>query len=364
MKTLNVDLGNRSYPIHIGSQLIQKLDIIAPHIHGHQVMIVSNTTVAPLYLEALKNTLADDFQVAEVILPDGEAYKTLDHVNTIFDALLEQRFNRTCTLIALGGGVIGDMTGFAAASYQRGVNFIQVPTTLLSQVDSSVGGKTGVNHPLGKNMIGAFWQPQLVLADTDTLQTLPDRELAAGIAEVIKYGLIRDPEFFSWLESNVTPLKQKEASALKEAIYRSCQNKADVVAQDELEGGIRATLNLGHTFGHAIETEQGYGNWLHGEAVATGLLMATDLSYREGWISAEDNQRTKQLLQAFDLPVVPPENMSAKTFISHMLVDKKVLDGNLRLVLLNSLGSACVTSSFSKENLQQTLTAGKKLGIF
>ncbi|MDX1319530.1 MAG: 3-dehydroquinate synthase [Oceanospirillum sp.] len=364
MQTLNVDLGARSYPIHIGSGLISDASLITPHIRGRQVMIVSNTTVAPLYLEQLKATLADQYQVAEVILPDGEAYKTLDSVNLIFDALLENRFNRTCTLIALGGGVIGDMTGFAAASYQRGVNFIQIPTTLLSQVDSSVGGKTGVNHPLGKNMIGAFWQPQLVLADTDTLQTLPERELAAGIAEVIKYGLIRDPEFFSWLENNVAPLKTKDTAALSEAIHRSCQNKADVVALDELEGGVRATLNLGHTFGHAIETEQGYGQWLHGEAVATGMLMAADLSQREGWLTADDCTRIKKLLAAFDLPVVPPEDMSADTFIGHMLVDKKVLDGNLRLVLMESLGQAVVTDHFSEANLQQTLTAGKKLGDF
>ncbi len=364
MQTLNVDLGDRSYPIHIGSGLISDLSLIAPHIRGRQVMIVSNTTVAPLYLEQLKTTLADQYQVAEVILPDGEAYKTLDSVNLIFDALLNNRFNRTCTLIALGGGVIGDMTGFAAASYQRGVNFIQIPTTLLSQVDSSVGGKTGVNHPLGKNMIGAFWQPQLVLADTDTLQTLPERELAAGIAEVIKYGLIRDPEFFNWLESNVEPLKTKSTTALTEAIFRSCQNKADVVAQDELEGGIRATLNLGHTFGHAIETEQGYGQWLHGEAVATGMLMAADLSQREGWLTSEDCSRIKKLLEAFDLPIIPPADMSADTFIGHMLVDKKVLDGNLRLVLMESLGQAVVTDHFSETNLQQTLAAGKKLGDF
>ncbi|WP_086479543.1 3-dehydroquinate synthase [Oceanospirillum sanctuarii] len=364
MQTLNVDLGDRSYPIHIGGGLISDLSLIAPHIRGRQVMIVSNTTVAPLYLEQLKTTLADQYQVAEVILPDGEAYKTLDSVNLIFDALLENRFNRTCTLIALGGGVIGDMTGFAAASYQRGVNFIQIPTTLLSQVDSSVGGKTGVNHPLGKNMIGAFWQPQLVLADTDTLQTLPERELAAGIAEVIKYGLIRDPEFFSWLENTIEPLKTKDTAALSEAIYRSCQNKADVVAQDELEGGVRATLNLGHTFGHAIETEQGYGQWLHGEAVATGMLMAADLSQREGWLTSEDCSRIKKLLEAFDLPVIPPADMSADTFIGHMLVDKKVLDGNLRLVLMESLGQAVVTDRFAEANLQQTLIAGKKLGDF
>lgn len=364
MQTLNVDLGTRSYPIHIGAGLLKNADLITPHIKGRQVMIVSNTTVAPLYLAQLKATLKDQYQVAEVILPDGEAYKTLDSVNRIFDALLENRFNRTCTLIALGGGVIGDMTGFAAASYQRGVNFIQIPTTLLSQVDSSVGGKTGVNHPLGKNMIGAFWQPQLVLADTDTLQTLPERELAAGIAEVIKYGLIRDPDFFTWLEASVSPLKQKNAAALTEAIYRSCHNKAEVVALDELEGGIRATLNLGHTFGHAIETEQGYGQWLHGEAVATGMLMAADLSLREGWLNTEDCQRIKQLLQAFDLPVRPPADMSPATFIQHMLVDKKVLDGNLRLVLMNKLGQACITSTFSEQNLQQTLTAGIKLGNF
>lgn len=364
MQTLNVDLGDRSYPIHIGSGLISDLPLIAPHIRGRQVMIVSNTTIAPLYLEQLKTTLADQYQVAEVILPDGEAYKTLNSVNLIFDALLENRFNRTCTLIALGGGVVGDMTGFAAASYQRGVNFIQIPTTLLSQVDSSVGGKTGVNHPLGKNMIGAFWQPQLVLADTDTLQTLPERELAAGIAEVIKYGLIRDPEFFSWLENNIEPLQTKDTAALSEAIYRSCQNKADVVAQDELEGGVRATLNLGHTFGHAIETEQGYGQWLHGEAVATGMLMAADLSQREGWLTPEDCSRIKTLLEAFNLPVIPPEDMSADIFIGHMLVDKKVLDGNLRLVLMKSLGLASVTDQFSKENLEQTLNAGKKLGCF
>ena len=364
MQTLNVNLGDRSYPIHIGSGLLSDPELISPHIQGRQVMIVSNTTVAPLYLETLKTKLADQYQVSEVILPDGEAYKTLDSVNLIFDALLENRFNRSCTLIALGGGVIGDMTGFAAASYQRGVNFIQIPTTLLSQVDSSVGGKTGVNHPLGKNMIGAFWQPQLVLADTDTLQTLPERELAAGIAEVIKYGLIRDPEFFSWLENTIEPLKSKESAALSEAIYRSCSNKADVVAEDELENGIRATLNLGHTFGHAIETEQGYGTWLHGEAVATGMLMAADLSQREGWLNAEDSSRIKKLLQAFDLPVAPPENMSADTFIRHMQVDKKVLDGRLRLVLMSTLGQAIVTDRFSEANLQQTLLSGKKLGDF
>lgn len=359
---LNVDLGERSYPIHIGPDLLTQADLLRPHIKGRQVMIVSNTTVAPLYLDILKNTLGADYQVADVILPDGEQYKTLDSVNLIFDALLENRFNRTCTLIALGGGVVGDMTGFAAASYQRGVDFIQVPTTLLSQVDSSVGGKTGVNHPLGKNMIGAFWQPNVVLIDTQVLNTLPERELSAGIAEVIKYGLIRDPEFFTWLEANMPALMQRDPAALTEAIYRSCQNKADVVAEDEKEGGVRATLNLGHTFGHAIETEQGYGHWLHGEAVATGMLMAADLSLREGWVSSEDCQRIRAILLASKLPIIPPKDMSAETFIRHMLVDKKVLDGNLRLVLMKQLGNAIVTSDFSAAHLQECLAASENLG--
>lgn len=361
---LNVNLGDRSYPIHIGPDLLSQPDLLVPHIHGHQVMIVSNTTVAPLYLETLKKTLTDldKYQVSEVILPDGEAYKNLDSLNLIFDALLENRFNRTCTLIALGGGVIGDLTGFAAASYQRGVNFIQVPTTLLSQVDSSVGGKTGVNHALGKNMIGAFWQPQVVLADTQTLRTLPERELSAGLAEVIKYGLIRDPEFFSWLEEKMPDLMSMDNTLLTEAIYRSCDNKARVVAEDEKENGVRATLNLGHTFGHAIETEQGYGNWLHGEAVGTGMLMAADLSWREGWITEQDCQRIRTILSAAQLPLAPPEKMSPQCFIDHMIVDKKVMDGNLRLVLLTALGTATVTSDFSEMHLQSCLEAGHNLG--
>lgn len=359
---LNVDLGERSYPIHIGDSLLSQAELLTPHIKGRQVMIVSNTTVAPLYLETLKNTLAQNYQLAEVILPDGEQYKTLESVNLIFDALLENRFNRTCTLIALGGGVVGDMTGFAAASYQRGVDFIQIPTTLLSQVDSSVGGKTGVNHPLGKNMIGAFWQPNVVLADTSVLKTLPDRELSAGIAEVIKYGLIREPDFFAWLENNMPRLLEQNTEVLSEAIYRSCLSKAEVVAEDEKENGVRATLNLGHTFGHAIETEQGYGNWLHGEAVATGMLMAADLSLREGWLSLQDCQRIRNLLTDAQLPIAPPEDMSAETFTQHMLVDKKVLDGNLRLVLLKQLGLAVVTSDFSQQHLEKCFAAGQNLG--
>jgi len=361
---LNVDLGDRSYPIHIGSELLSQAGLLTPHIHGHQVMIVTNTTVAPLYLDTLKKTLlsTEQYQVADVILPDGEEHKTLAQVNLVFDALLENRFNRTCTLIALGGGVIGDITGFAAASYQRGVNFIQIPTTLLSQVDSSVGGKTGVNHPLGKNMIGAFWQPQVVLADTSVLKTLPARELSAGLAEVIKYGLIRDPGFFLWLEENISGLMAMDDELLTEAIFRSCQNKADVVAEDEKEHGVRATLNLGHTFGHAIETEQGYGNWLHGEAVGTGMLMAADLSWREGWLSEDDCSRIRQILTHANLPAEPPAQMSAQCFIDHMLVDKKVLDGNLRLVLLKTIGQAVVTSDFSEMHLHTCLEAGKNLG--
>lgn len=362
LQTLNVDLGDRSYPIYIGNNLLSQPDCLTPHISGKQVMIVSNTTVAPLYLAQLKATLGDRYQLAEVILPDGEQYKTLAHVNQIFDALLQNRFNRTCTLIALGGGVIGDMTGFAASAYQRGVNFIQIPTTLLSQVDSSVGGKTGVNHPLGKNMIGAFWQPKAVLADTQVLKTLPARELSAGIAEVIKYGLICDPDFFQWLGHNMPALLAQQDQTIAEAVYRSCLNKAQVVAEDETETGVRATLNLGHTFGHAIETEQGYGNWLHGEAVATGMLMAAELSYREGWLSVQEVQSVRNILIDAQLPVVPPAEMSAQAFLQHMAVDKKVLDGSLRLVLLHKIGQAVITNQFNQDHLMQTLSSGSQLG--
>ena len=285
MQTLTVDLGDRSYPIHIGSGLLGQPDLILPHLAQKRVMIVTNTTVAPLYLARLTATLeAGGVTVAQVVLPDGEAYKNWETLNLIFDALLTDRAERKTTLIALGGGVIGDMTGFAAASYQRGVPFIQIPTTLLSQVDSSVGGKTGINHPLGKNMIGAFYQPKLVLADTDTLKTLPARELSAGLAEVIKYGLIWDADFLAWLEANMDKLRALDPAAITHAIYRSCEIKAQVVGQDEREGGIRAILNLGHTFGHAIETGMGYGNWLHGEAVAAGMVLAAQTSQRLGWL--------------------------------------------------------------------------------
>jgi len=339
MQTLTVDLGDRSYPIYIGPGLLRNPDLYSPHIKGRQVLIVTNETVAPIYLDDVKSALAG-YQIDTVILPDGEKYKDLDTLNMIFDELLERRHNRTTTLLALGGGVIGDMTGFAAATYQRGVNFIQVPTTLLSQVDSSVGGKTAVNHPLGKNMIGAFHQPQCVIADTDTLETLPLREMAAGMAEVIKYGLISDSEFYSWLQDNVAGLMSGDDESLAEAIHRSCENKANVVAQDEREGGIRAILNLGHTFGHAIEAHQGYGKWLHGEAVGAGMMMAADLSRRLGHISAQEEHDLLRLLQAAHLPVKGPSDMTCDDYISRMAVDKKVIDGALRLVLLKQIGEA------------------------
>lgn len=353
MRQLSVELGERSYPIYVGEDLFSSVDLQSL-IKGKQVMIVTNETVAPLYLEGLKKQLLD-LQVDEVILPDGESFKTLEHLNSIFDALLSMRHNRTTTLIALGGGVVGDMTGFAAASYQRGVDFIQIPTTLLSQVDSSVGGKTGVNHPLGKNMIGAFYQPKAVLADTKILRSLPPRELAAGLAEVIKYGLIYDEPFLQWIESHIEQLNALDPKAMAQAIYRSCEIKAEVVAQDEREGGIRAILNLGHTFGHAIETDQGYGNWLHGEAVGAGMQMAADLSHRIGWLSDADLKRVKRVLEAANLPTEPPSMMTPERFIELMSVDKKVLDGRIRLVLLKSLGEACVTDEFDPTLLQATL---------
>lgn len=361
MQMLTVDLGDRSYPIYIGDSLIEQ-PLLEKHLKGRQVMIVSNETVAPLYLEKLKS----QFSVASVdtvILPDGESFKDLAHLNLIFDALLEKRHNRTTTLVALGGGVIGDMTGFAAACYQRGVTFIQVPTTLLSQVDSSVGGKTGVNHPLGKNMIGAFHQPVAVIADTAALNTLPERELSAGLAEVIKYGLIYDAAFFDWLEANMESLRQRDPAALTRAIRRSCEIKAEVVAQDERESGIRALLNLGHTFGHAIETSQGYGTWLHGEAVGTGMLMAADLSARMGWLTRQEVARVRALLVAAALPVSAPESMTSEEFIGLMSVDKKVLDGRLRLVLMRSIGEAVVTDEIDPVLLNQTLTAESNLGL-
>jgi len=353
-KTLQLDLGERSYPIHIGPALLSQTALYEPAIRGRQVMVISNDTVAPLYMDTVCETLGD-YQLEQLVLPDGEQYKTLDILTRIFDALLEKRFNRTCCLVALGGGVIGDMVGFAAASYQRGVDFIQIPTTLLAQVDSSVGGKTGVNHPLGKNMIGAFYQPRLVLADTDTLKTLDDRQLSAGIAEVIKYGLIEDRKFFEWLETNMARLLARDTEALVYAIERSCRCKAEIVAADERESGKRALLNLGHTFGHAIETGMGYGKWLHGEAVAAGMAMAADLSARHGWLDAADVARIRTLLTKARLPVDPPEEISRERFLELMAVDKKAFDGGLRLILLDAIGAAKITADYNVDLLAQTL---------
>ena len=353
-RILRVDLGERSYPIYIGRSLIDDPELYKRHISGQQVMVVSNETVAPLYLERVLSAL-DGFEVASVILPDGEKYKTLEIWNRIIDGLLERHFNRSCTLLALGGGVIGDMAGFAAACYQRGVAFVQVPTTLLSQVDSSVGGKTGVNHALGKNMIGAFYQPQCVIADTETLNTLDDRQLSAGLAEVIKYGLINDAEFFCWLEQNMPRLLARDPEALGYAIERSCQDKADIVSADEREAGQRALLNLGHTFGHGIETGMGYGEWLHGEAVAAGICMAADLSRRLGWIDGKSGGRIVDLIRQAKLPTKPPASLAPEELLSIMAVDKKVLQGKLRLVLLQAIGQAVVTDNFDQSMLRQTL---------
>lgn len=356
MQTLNVDLGERSYPIYIGPGLLGRSELLRPHIPGKQVLIVTNHTVAPIFLQPLQASL-QGLQTAITILPDGEQYKTLEVLNRIFDSLLERRFERSCTLIALGGGVIGDMTGFAAACYQRGVNFVQIPTTLLAQVDSSVGGKTGVNHRLGKNMIGAFYQPRCVLADTDTLNTLPDREFSAGIAEVVKYGLISDLPFFNWLESNIETLLARDPAALSYAIERSCRNKAAIVALDERESGVRAILNLGHTFAHAIETGTGYGVWLHGEAVAAGICIAAELSARLGWLNRDEVARIITLLSRARLPVRPPATLSSEDFLRLMAVDKKAQDGRLRLILLKTLGETVIVDNVDLNLLKTTLDA-------
>jgi len=343
MRRLNLELAERSYPILIGGGLVSRADLILPYLCNPRIALVSNTTVAPLYLDVLTQALEKvGVGVTPIILPDGEGHKNWESLNLIYDALLATRCDRSTTIVALGGGVIGDLAGFAAATYQRGVPFIQIPTTLLSQVDSSVGGKTGINHPRGKNMVGAFWQPKLVLADTDTLKTLPDRELSAGMAEVIKYGLIRDLPFLAWLEANMDGLLARDGELLAHAIERSCVNKAEVVAADELETareGGRALLNLGHTFGHAIETGMGYGEWLHGEAVAAGTMMAVELSRRMGWLSDADVGRVRTLLQRAGLPVKGAD-LGAARYLDLMSHDKKVIAGNLRLILLKGLGNA------------------------
>ncbi len=356
MQTLTVELGDRSYPIHIGANLLGNADLILPFLAQKRAAIVTNTTVAPLYLDALTRTLQHQgVDVLPIILPDGEKYKNAETLSRIYDALLQHRCERKTTLIALGGGVIGDLTGYAAATYLRGVPFIQIPTTLLAQVDSSVGGKTGINHPLGKNMIGAFYQPRVVLADTATLDTLPDRELSAGLAEVIKYGLIRDLSFFEWLEQNVDKLVARDHEALSYAIFRSCQNKAEVVAADEREGGVRALLNLGHTFGHAIEAGMGYGNWLHGEAVAGGTVLAVDLSRRLGWISEIELARVRDLFRRARLPDTAPA-LGVDAYLDMMGLDKKVEEGKIRFVLLKGIGKGVVTGEVPADDLRATLT--------
>lgn len=356
MISLKVNLGDRSYPICIGQGLLDRGELLTQYIPGNSALIVTNEVVAPLYAERVEASL-HDIRFKTLILPDGEQYKNQDTLNSIYDCLLSHRFDRNTTLIALGGGVVGDITGFAAASYQRGVHFIQIPTTLLAQVDSSVGGKTGINHPLGKNMIGAFYQPRTVIADTNTLDTLEDRELSAGVAEVIKYGLIRDLPFLEWLEKNMDKLLARDPQALAYAIERSCRNKAEVVAADERESGQRAMLNFGHTFGHAIETGMGYGNWLHGEAVASGMVMAARLSEKLGWIQTGDVNRIIDLIERANLPVKAPKQMTPEKFIELMAIDKKVSDGVLRLILLKAPGKAVFTRDYDKNSLIAAIEA-------
>ena len=357
MKTLTVDLAGAPYPIHIGPGLLSRADLILPHLARPEVAIVTNTTVAPLYLDALQRTLnTASVRTMAIVLPDGEAYKTRESLHHIHDALLGHRCERNTTVVALGGGVIGDLAGFAAATFLRGVPLIQVPTTLLAQVDSSVGGKTGINHPLGKNLIGAFHQPRLVLADTQTLDTLPVREFRSGVAEIIKYGLIRDVPFLDWLDQHLEALIQRDPDVLSQAILEACRNKAEVVALDEFETtGVRALLNLGHTFGHAIETGAGYGTWLHGEAVAMGTLLAADLSERLRWISPADVARIETLMRRAGLPCRAP-NLGIPRYLELMASDKKVEAGKLRFVLLKGLGHAVLTQEAPAESLAAVLS--------
>ncbi|HIF51613.1 MAG TPA: 3-dehydroquinate synthase [Thiotrichaceae bacterium] len=354
MKAIEVDLAERSYPIYIGKSVLSDKALFEQHVTSNQVLIVTNETVAALYLSQIESHLSN-VNYEALILPDGETYKSLDSFNQIISRLMEKKYSRTCILIALGGGVIGDLTGFAAACYQRGVKFIQVPTTLLAQVDSSVGGKTAVNHPLGKNMIGAFHQPVAVFADTEVLSTLPDRELSAGLAEVIKYGIIRDIEFYDWLEENIELVRKRDDDALEYIINRSCVNKAEVVAEDERESGIRAILNLGHTFGHAIETALSYKEWLHGEAVGCGMLMAADLSMRLGLIEEAKVDRIRSLLERTNLPTQIHKDVSLEQMLENMKVDKKSRDGVLYLILLNDIGNVFVTSDYTEQALKETI---------
>ena len=354
MKKINIQFDERSYPIYVGEGLISNYELISQHILGKKVAIITNDTVADIYLKTLMDTVSPHKELISIILPDGESYKSKDSLDSIYTQLLQNKADREITLIALGGGVIGDVTGFAAATYMRGVNFIQIPTTLLSQVDSSVGGKTGINHPLGKNMIGAFYQPKCVISDMNVLKTLPSRELSAGLAEVIKYGLIRDNKFFEWLESHIQFLIDLNSEYLIEAVERSCENKAAVVEADEFESGIRAILNLGHTFGHAIEVAQGYGNWLHGEAVGAGMIMAAKLSQSMGWLLDKDVDRIVALIKKAGLPIEPPK-ISVKKYMELMMLDKKTKGGQINLVLQKSIGDAVLTNQYDPKKLHQIL---------
>ncbi len=361
MFTVNVELGDRSYPIFIADGLLKKADLVAPYVAKGRVVIVTNDVVAPLYLDTVKQLFVGH-ELLEIVLPDGEAYKNLDTVRFIYDKLLAGKYDRNTLLVALGGGVIGDITGFAASTYLRGVNFIQIPTTLLAQVDSSVGGKTGVNHPLGKNMIGAFYQPRCVVADTDVLNTLPEREAKAGLAEVIKYGLIYDETFFDWLAEHSEDIRHSEPALISQAIRTCCEIKAEIVAKDEKETGIRALLNLGHTFAHAIETASGYGTWLHGETVSMGMVMAADLSCRIGWLDQVTARRIRSVLEEkFSMPVLPPADISIEQYLDLMLSDKKAELGKINFVLLKTIGDAAIESDIDRALLEATLTAGEQL---
>jgi len=361
MHKVNVNLGDQSYPILIGSNLLGDSSLINPYLGKGKLVVVTNEVVAPLYLEAVKSMLGGRC-AGEIILPDGEQHKNLEVISEIYDYLLRNKFDRHTTLLALGGGVIGDITGFAAATYQRGIGYIQIPTTLLAHVDSSVGGKTGVNHSLGKNMIGAFYQPRCVLADIRVLDSLPEREIKAGLAEVVKYGLIRNAKFFDWLAENSKPISGLDDAYLVRVIKTCCEMKAGIVAQDEKEIGIRALLNLGHTFGHAIETAAGYGTWLHGETVAMGIVMAADLSRRLGWLDVSSAQRVRTVLEKnFGMPVVPPADISVDQYLDLMSSDKKVEQGEIRFILLKDIGSAVVEGNIAIETLRSTLTAGHGL---
>jgi len=361
MQTVTVDLDDRSYPIFIGANLLENADLLLPHIGSGRVVVVTNEIVAPIYLERVQLQFGRQFG-SSIVLPDGEATKNLDTIGQIYDHLLQGKYDRKTTLVALGGGVVGDITGFAAATFQRGVNFLQIPTTLLAQVDSSVGGKTGVNHALGKNMIGSFYQPKCVVADTEVLRSLPEREVRAGLAEVLKYGLINNPEFFAWLAHNSTELLELDNACISEAIKICCEAKANIVAQDEKESGIRALLNLGHTFGHAIETASGYGVWLHGETVAMGMVMAADLSKRIGWLSSAEAIQIREVLEKnFGMPVEPPADITVAQYLDLMSSDKKAELGKLRFILLKAIGEAAIEGDVEDAMLESTLTAGSKL---